>query len=78
MRQIVKRVRVKDEKGVPFLVVEREIVDTIHGVQRKRYRFELENGEVGIFVDADTFVLSETGEKFSLVTGTKRVWITES
>ena len=49
-----------------FSVFEREYVEAIPGSGRPRklVRYELENGEPGNFGDADTFELSDTGERF--------------
>lgn len=61
-----KGIRVKDKNGVPFVVFQREVIDTFHGQPRTLLRYELA-GRVGDFVDGKTFVLMETGERFSVV-----------
>ena len=65
----LKSYRVQDERGVGFVVFEREHTEESApgGLQRKVFTFELETGEPGRFVDPDTFVLSHTGETFSIV-----------
>ena len=66
MSRVVREFRVKDGNGIPFSVFEREYAETIPGTERQRIlvRYELESGEPGDFVDANTFVLAETGERF--------------
>ena len=66
MSRVVREFRVKDKNGIAFSVFEREYVETIPGSERARklVRYELEGGEVGDFVDADTFELKSTGEQF--------------
>jgi hypothetical protein len=66
MPRVVREFRVKDKNGIPFSVFEREYTETIPGTERIRkiIRYELETGEAGDFVDADTFVLGGTGERF--------------
>ena len=65
MGRILKGIRVKDKNGVAFLVFQRQMTDTSHGRPRTLLRYELETGAAGDFLDPDTFVVADTGEKYS-------------
>lgn len=61
--------RVRDERGMRFLVFKRVHNETTPstGRCRKVFSFELETGESGSFVDTETFVLTRTGERFARI-----------
>lgn len=69
MSRVVREFRVQDKRGICFSVFEREYVETIPGSERliKRVRYELESGEPGDFLNAETFELCATGERFARV-----------
>jgi hypothetical protein len=75
MARAVRAIPVKDKNGVRFTVFVREQAETIPILQRarKKFRYELETGEPGQFVDGDTFVLAESGELFRRIKRAKAV-----
>ena len=68
MPRVVRQTLVEDKNGTRFLVVEREYsAAPVSGRKRTLIRYEFETGEPGDFIDADTFELASTGERFSRV-----------
>ena len=66
--RLIKRILVSDDRGVRFAVLQHEHTEKLPNSERTRkmVSFQLETGEPGRFVDAHTFELASTGERFSV------------
>ena len=63
MGNYVRSILVEDASGAQFMVYEFAERGPVMSLFREVTRFELETGEVAIWIDEDTFAVRSTGER---------------
>ena len=72
MDRLLRTFGVRDDKGIKCKVFEFERIEMLRERPRRFIIRQLETGEIGQFIDRETFQLSQTGERFVVVSGPRR------